>query len=86
MIELAGKHRGLLVYVAPGPGFSRLEGLNQEMAGFMEVLGGVFVLGGVAAADVAALEANPQVNPGVAGLQALLAALGIGGEVRRVGL
>ena len=41
----------------------------------MVVFGGVLVARRIAAADMAAYEAYPQVHPGVAGLQALFAAL-----------
>jgi hypothetical protein len=44
------------------------------MFGGVEVLGSVFVLRGVAAADVAATQAQAQVHPGVAHLEALFAA------------
>src|SRR4029077_305955 len=47
----------------------------------MEVLGGVLVLRRVAAADVAAGEAEPEVDPGVAHLQALLATPSVGFDV-----
>jgi hypothetical protein len=50
------------------------------MLGAMKVLGGVLVFRRIAAADVAALEAESQVHPDVAGSQALLT------TVRRVGL
>jgi hypothetical protein len=43
------------------------------MLRFVEVFGGVLVLGRVAAPDVAATEAQAQVNPGVASLNAVLA-------------
>ena len=62
------------VYVAPSPVLARLEGLHDGVLGLMEVLGGVLVLGGIAAAHVAADEAFAQVHPGVAHLQAFLAA------------
>jgi hypothetical protein len=39
----------------------------------VEVLGGVLVLRGIAASDVSAFEAHPQVNPGVPGFYAVLA-------------
>ena len=45
------------------------------MTSVMEMFGGVLVLRRVAAADVAAHEALPKVYPGVAYLEALLAAL-----------
>ena len=41
----------------------------------MEVPGGVFILGRIAAANLAAGQAQPQMNPGVAHLQALLASV-----------
>ena len=47
----------------------------------MEVLCGVFVLRGVAAADVTARETQAQVDPVVAGLEAFLAAGGAGLDV-----
>jgi hypothetical protein len=47
------------------------------MFGGMEVFRGVLVLGGIAAAHVAAFAAETQVNPAVAHLQAFFAALGM---------
>jgi hypothetical protein len=41
----------------------------------MKVLGGVLVLGGITTANVTADKTFPQVNPGIAHLEALLAAL-----------
>jgi hypothetical protein len=63
---------------APAPGFARFEGLHDGVLGGMKMFGGVFVFGGIAAADVAALEAQAQVDPGVAHFQALFAAAGVG--------
>src|SRR5688500_13187976 len=57
-----------LVDEAPAPVLARLEGLHDRVARGVEVLGGVRVLGVVAAADVAADQAHSQVDPGVAGL------------------
>jgi hypothetical protein len=65
------------VDVAPAPGFAGFEGFHDGVLGLMEVFGGVFVLGGITAADVAALEAQAQVDPSVAHFQALLAAAGV---------
>ena len=48
------------------------------MLAVMEVFGGVLVLGRIAAADVPALHAHAQVNPGVAHLYALRADVGVG--------
>jgi hypothetical protein len=45
------------------------------MLGLVKVLGGMFVLGGIAAPDVTADKTFPQVDPGIAHLEALLAAL-----------
>lgn len=47
----------------------------------MKVLGRVFVLGTVAAANVAAVQTHAQMNPSVAGFQALFTALGVGPDV-----
>jgi hypothetical protein len=41
----------------------------------MKVLGGVFMLRRIAAPDMPALQAHPQMNPGASYLQALLATL-----------
>jgi hypothetical protein len=46
--------------------------------GGVKVLGGVAILGIVATAHLPALHAEAEVDPGVAHLQALLAALGVG--------
>jgi hypothetical protein len=64
-----------LVYVAPAPFLIRLERLDYGVAAAVEVFGGMFVLGVVAAAYVAALHTEAQVNPRVAYRQAILAAV-----------
>jgi hypothetical protein len=46
------------------------------MLGGMKMFGSVFVLGRVAAADVAARQTKPQVDPGITHLDALFATLG----------
>jgi hypothetical protein len=46
--------------------------------GVMEMFSGVFVLGRIAAAHMAANQALPQMDPGIAHLQAFLAALAAG--------
>jgi hypothetical protein len=51
----------------------------------VEVLGGVLVFGGVAAADVSALEAGAEMDPGVAQGDALLADMDFGWFVVAVG-
>jgi hypothetical protein len=50
------------------------------MCGLMKVLGGVPVLGRIAAADMAALEAQTQVNPGIMHLETFFAALAAGSD------
>lgn len=65
-----------LIYVAPAPAFPRLEGLDDGVVRGVVVLGGVSVGRIVAAADMAARPAEPQVDPSVAALEAFLAALG----------
>jgi hypothetical protein len=63
------------IHIAPSPSFTRLEGLHHRMLGFVEVLCRMLVFRGVAAAYVSALETKAQMNPRVAGLQALFATL-----------
>ena len=46
-----------LVYIAPTPSLTGLEGAHDGMAGAMEMFGGVFAGRLVATADVAALQA-----------------------------
>jgi hypothetical protein len=46
----------------------------------MEVLRGVFVLRGITATNMATDQAEPQVNPCIAHLQAFLAAIGTRGD------
>lgn len=66
------------IYIAPAPVFSWFKRLNNGMLGLMEVLGGMFILGGITAPDVAALEAKPKMNPGVPHFQTFLAAVTTG--------
>src|SRR5205823_5760088 len=62
-----------LVDVAPAPILARLERLHDRMLGGMEMLGGMLILGRIAAAHVAAGQAQAQVHPSVAHFQTLLA-------------
>ena len=55
-----------LVDVTPSPVFARLKRTHDGMLGLSEVFRGVFVLRGVAAADVAAGRAEAQMNPRIA--------------------
>src|SRR5690349_21617440 len=52
-----------LVDEAPAPVLSGLEGLNDRMPALVEVLAGVPVRRRVAASDVAAREAEPEMHP-----------------------
>src|SRR6185369_4493226 len=64
-----------LVHIAPRPVLPRLERLDDRVLAPVEVFRGVLVLRGITAADMAAGEAEPEVDPGVPHLQALLATL-----------
>jgi len=65
------------VDVTPSPVLARLERPNNRVMGFSKMLRGVFVLRGVTAADMAARLAQPQMDPRVTPLQALLASVGV---------
>src|SRR5262249_11193585 len=74
-----GFRRGLqhqVVDVAPAPVLAGLEAAHERVLRVVEVLGRVLAFGAVAAADVAAAQAHPQVDPLRLRLQAFLAALG----------
>src|SRR6187402_1692234 len=62
-----------LVQVAPAPAFRRVVAFDDRVAGGVEMLGGMLVRGTVAAADMAAGPAEPQMYPARAGFQAFLA-------------
>src|ERR1700733_6692536 len=66
-----------LVDVAPAPGFTGLDGAHDGVFGVVEVFGRVLIFRGVPAADMAALHAKAQVDPGVAHLQTLFTAFGM---------
>src|ERR1700730_11030657 len=63
-----------LIDVAPAPALGRIVSLDHRMAGGVKMLGRVLVGGIVAAADMAAAAADPQMQPFAAALQAFLAA------------
>src|SRR4051794_23134120 len=71
----SGSSRVGLVDVAPAPVLVRLERLDDGVADQTRMLPGVPVRRGVAAPDVPAGQAQPQVHPRGPHLQALLAAL-----------
>src|SRR5207302_3126795 len=70
-----------LVGGAPEPVLTGLEGPDHRVVGGAVVLRGVLVLRAVTAADVPAGHAEAEVDPDVADLQALLAAVAAGGDV-----
>jgi hypothetical protein len=69
--------RKQLINVAIPPVFSRLERANHRMLARVIMLGGVFVLRRIATTHVSATQAEPQVNPGVAHLQAFFTTLAL---------
>ena len=71
--------RRQLIHITPHPPFSGFDGADQRVVAGMEVLGGMFVFGGVAAAHVAALQAKAEVDPGVSRLHAIFADVLVGG-------
>jgi hypothetical protein len=76
----SGKVQFELVDVTPAPSLAGLDRLHDRVLGAVEVLGGVFVFRRIAATDMAALQAQPQVHPRVTHLQALFAALCVWGD------
>jgi hypothetical protein len=62
--------------VAPAPVFAGLHGFHDGMFGAMKVFSSVFVLGRIAAADMATFQAETEMNPEITGFQTLLATLG----------
>src|ERR1700734_1394609 len=65
-----------VIEVAPAPVLARLEGLDHRVRDRKRVGAGMTKWRGVAAADMPARQAQPQMDPGGADPQALLAALG----------
>jgi hypothetical protein len=70
-----------LVDIAPYPVLSRLEGLDDRMAGGVEMLGSMPVLGRVAATYVPTGETESKVDPGITDFQTVLTPLGTRGDV-----
>jgi hypothetical protein len=75
------KRKSKLVKVTPAPVLSRLKGLDNRVVGRMEMPGRVLILRGVTAAHMATGEAEAQVDPAVTDFQAILAAVGAGGDL-----
>jgi hypothetical protein len=70
-----------LIDVAPPPVLIRLSALDEGVVRGMEVFGGVLVLRGIAASDMAAGKAHPKMEPGVAQGKTLLASARAGSNV-----
>ena len=68
-------HSGL-VDIAPAPVLPRLERFHDGMTCLPEMRGGVLVLRAVAATDMPAGHAQPEVEPCIPGAQAVFAAVG----------
>src|SRR5438309_10939066 len=77
----AGRLEPQLVDVAPAPVFARLEGPDDRVLRAVEVGCRMLALRVVAAAHMPAGHAQPQVDPGTADLQAVLAAVGARGDL-----
>lgn len=73
MLDAAGQIVGDLVHITPAPVFAGLDGADDGVVGGVIVLGCVPVLGGVATSDMAASQAQPEMDPGIAGLRAIFA-------------
>jgi hypothetical protein len=65
-----------LIDIAPAPVLARLERPDNRMTDLVKMRGRVLVGGAVAAADVTAGHAEPEVNPRAAHPQAVLASVG----------
>src|SRR5215207_1102971 len=70
-----GNQEREVIDVAPGPLLARLERADQRVTALVRVGGGMAVGRVVAAPDLSALEADPQMQPRVAHGQTLLTAL-----------
>jgi hypothetical protein len=79
--QRSSKLKFKLVNITPAPVLSRLKGLDNRVVGGMEMPGRVLILRVVTAAHMATGEAEAQVDPGVTGFQAILAAVGAGGDL-----
>jgi hypothetical protein len=67
------------VHIAPDPGLSGFIGTDQRMFRFVKMFGRMLILGRVATTHMSASETQAQVNPGVAGFDAVLAHMRVGG-------
>ncbi len=63
-----------LIDITPAPILARLERFHDGVFGVMEMLGRVLILRRIAAANMAAFQAQAEMNPHVPAFQAFLAA------------
>jgi hypothetical protein len=68
-----------LVHVAPSPVLTSLIGAHDRVAGLVEVLRGVFVLGGIAARHMPALHAQAKMDPRISGFYTVFTHVLVGG-------
>ena len=66
------------VHIAPHPGLTRFDGPHQRMLRLMKVLGGMAILGGVAARHMPTLEAKAEMDPCIPSLYAVLTHVFVG--------
>jgi len=66
-----------IVDIAPTPVFAPLSGLDDRVLGRMKMCAGVAIFRRVAAPYMPALQAHTDMKPGIAGLEAFFAALGV---------
>jgi hypothetical protein len=69
-----------LLHIATDPFLSRLNRAHHGMMDVLKMLGGMFILGRIAASHFAAHHAHAQVNPVVAHLDAFFAYVHLGGR------
>src|SRR4051812_39941988 len=74
------------VDIAPAPAFGRIIAFDDRMARRMIMFGRVTVRGIIAAADMAAGPAQPEMHPPAASLETLLAAIGARRHVLNIAL
>src|SRR5215831_3790488 len=75
---LSGQLQDFFVHKAPHPIFAGFDGLHQRMGGRVKVFCRVAILRRIAAAHVAADQAEAKVDPAIAHAKALFAAVGVG--------
>jgi hypothetical protein len=66
------------IHETPDPRLPGFVGPDERVLRFLEVFGGMLVLGRVATAHMFATETQAQVNPAIAGLNAVLADMFVG--------